>query len=158
MGALSWLLGVPAWLLGIGLVLVAAFALVPSISKWLWIAALALVAAWGLAGHGQARIEAARVQQRNAELRQSAQALDTSAAALRTAAHQIRLRDAQLAHIRAEGQRRTSNAQQARQQAAPRISAARQRATDTLAHQPQVDDELQRAREIGDRWLERRGQ
>lgn len=158
MSALSWLFGVPAWLLAVGLVVVAGFALVPSVSKWLWIGALALVAAWGLAGYGQARIEAGRVKARNAQLQQAAQALDASATALRTAQREIQIRDAQLAHIRAEGERRTANAQQARKEAAPRIQQHRQRAADTLAHQPQADGELERAQAIGDRWLEGRGQ
>ena len=50
MSILSWLFGAPGWLLAGGLILVAVFGLVPSISKWLWVACIVAVGAQGLLG------------------------------------------------------------------------------------------------------------
>ena len=58
MTILSWLFGAPGWLLAGGLILVAVFGLVPSISKWLWVACIVAVGAWGAAGYGKTALQA----------------------------------------------------------------------------------------------------
>ena len=80
MSILSWLFGAPGWLLAGGLILVAVFGLVPSISKWLWVACIVAVGAWGAAGYGKAALQAHRTHEAGDKLLQAEQALRTAGA------------------------------------------------------------------------------
>ena len=62
MTAISWIfgaIGLPA-ALALGVAVIFFSSVIPSISKWIWIAVLVALGAWGAAGHAQASIEARR--------------------------------------------------------------------------------------------------
>ena len=93
MSILSWLFGAPGWLLAAGLILVAVFGLVPAISKWLWVACIVAVGAWGAAGYGKAALQARYTREAGDKLLQAEQALRTAGGDLHTAAREIEARD-----------------------------------------------------------------
>ena len=158
MSILSWLFGAPGWLLAGGLILVAVFGLVPSISKWLWVACIVAVGAWGAVGYGKAARQARHTHEAGDKLLQAEQSLRTAGGDLHTAAREIEVRDRMLRQIEADAARRTRNADAARRAAAAQIATLRQRAAATQAYVPKGDTPAARAEDAAAQWLKARGQ
>ena len=108
------------WLvLAVGLILVAVFGPVPSISKWLWVACIVAVGAWGAAGYGKAALQARHTREAGDKLLQAEQAPHC----WRRSAHRCARDRGARPHApadRGRRRRRTRNAEAARRAAARR--------------------------------------